>query len=302
MDINNIRLELRGPQTGLSMYDGDSYIATYRSVNDCIMDLIYRYQISEFEEIISAFNNAPNRTSVIEPYKYRGVCSEMFWPTDTIFRYVYYDNTLAGIFEKFSYHEQRAIRCEQHFSYGVQGTGIHLFNPQTSQYEMWVGGNLKSVSDIMAEAKKQGKIIPDNVLEEYKQDTEFDVFISHKSEDYAIAKKVYDVLTNEGFKVFLSEISLVNIANSDYTSAIDETLEKTHNMVVIATSIEKINSGWVQYEWSSFLNEKRSGRKKGNLITVVVDDGIIPTLPYALRQFEVMEINRADNLKNYLIR
>lgn len=299
MNLDNIRLELRGPQTGLSLYQGNTYLGTYRSLNECLLDMVYRFQIGDLETVRKAFEEAPN-CELTEPYEYRGVCTEMFWPTDQIFRYVYYRNTLSELFECFSYHEERALKYDIDFCYGVQGTGIHRWNPETKLYEFWIGGDdLKTVSDVMGRLKKAGKTIPAKLKEEFDSLSEIDVFISHKSQDYASAKNVYDEMQKMGKKAFLSEISLPIMANADYTTAIDFALDKAKGMVVIADSIDIFDSGWVHYEWSSFLNEKRSGRKTGNLVTVVRDEKDISKLPYALRQFEVMTEESLDRIREY---
>ena len=298
MNLDSIRLELTGPQTGLSLFDGKEYLATYRSVNDCILDLAYRFCVDKLENVVKAFMDKPN-CGLIVPMEYRGVCSEMFWPTDTVFRYVYYRNTLTELFECFSFHEERAMQHEEYFLYGVQGTGIHRFDPDKGCYDFWVGGNLKTVADVMNELKIRGKMIPQKLKEEYQDLDQLDVFISHKSQDYACAKAVYDLLTGRGKRVFLSEISLPAMANADYTSSIDYALEKTQGMVVIADSVDIFDSGWVHYEWSSFLNEKRSGRKSGNLITVVRDEKSVGKLPYALRQFETIPFGLLPKINEY---
>ena len=277
MNLEKIRLELRGAQTGISLFDGDFYVATYRSLNDCILDLAYHFRIEELDGVIKAFSEATN-VEIIEPFEYRGVCTEMFWPTNAVFSYVYYRNTLSSLFECFSFHEERAKKHDDYFAYGVQGTGIHRFNQQTKLYEFWVGGRIKTVSDIMTELKTLGKIIPKKLEEEFSDLEQIDVFISHKSQDYSCAKAVYDELIKYGKKLFLSEVSLPVMANTDYTFAIDNALEKAKGMIVIADSIEIFDSGWVHYEWSSFLNEKRSGRKNGNLITIVRNEESIGKL------------------------
>lgn len=280
-----MRLELRGSQTGLSLYHEGAYLATYRALNDCILDLTFHFRVHEFDPIVKAFMEAP-ACEIIEPFEYRGVCTEMFLPTDTVFSYVYYRNTLSELFECFSFHEERAKTHADFFEYGVQGIGIHRLNPQTKLYEFWVGGDVKTVSDVMRKLKESGMMVPGKLEEESEELNRIDVFISHKSQDYPLAKAVYDELTKAGCKVFLSEVSLPAASNTDYISAIDDALEKSKGMVVIADSIETFDSGWVHYEWSSFLNEKRSGRKSGNLITMVRKEEDIARLPYALRQYE----------------
>ena len=299
MPISNYHLELSGPQTGLSLYDEEYYIGTYRSANDCLMDLAYRVKASELDKIVEQFARAAN-CQVNEPYIYRGVCSELYWPNDKIYRYVYYENTLSALLEHFDYHESRAAKYDDIFQYGVQGTAIHLFDPAEHQYVYWIGGNLKSVEDVMNEVKRSHLTIPTALQEEYSLIDKVDVFISHKNEDYSMAKKVYDLLDSHGYRVFLSEVTLPAVSNADYTSEIDKALDSADHLILIADRTDKINSGWVKYEWNSFLNEKRSGRKTGNLVTLLSDNIQIGDLPYALRQMEVIQFSDMERILNYV--
>ena len=51
-----------------------------------------------------------------------------------------------------------------------------------------------------------------------------------------------------------------------------------------------LESPWVEAEWGFFINEKRSGRKSGNLVTVVTE-GLLPKeLPPSLRYYEVLSL------------
>ena len=68
---------------------------------------------------------------------------------------------------------------------------------------------------------------------------------------------------------------------------------------MIADNINKISSGWVKYEWTAFLNEKLSGRKDGNILTVITDNMNIDELPFTLRQFEVININSINQIEEW---
>lgn len=307
MRLEDLKFELRGPQTGMSVYDDTRYLGTYGSVHELMLDLIYRFEVDDLDEIVK--NSRLANQNIIEPFKYRGVCSELFWPTDKSMRYIYYCNTLSELFDKFAIHERRAAEHEDVFSYGAQGTGIYIFNKATLKYEFWVGGNeLHTVEDVMNEVKKQGLTIPSSFEEEYdpivinELTTGYDVFVSHKSDDYKIAERVYDTLLKEGLNVFLSEKSLPAIANADYIAEIDKALENTRHLIVIASDVENINSGWVRYEWSSFLNEKLSGRKNGNIITVVTNNISFDKLPLGLRHYEVINVKDISSLPKWFLR
>jgi hypothetical protein len=83
-------------------------------------------------------------------------------------------------------------------------------------------------------------------------------------------------------------LSLPKLGNAEYMKAIDEALESSRHMIVLGTSAEHLRSGWVEAEWRVFLNEKRSGRKSGNVVTVITDGMKIAEVPMSLRYYEVV--------------
>lgn len=301
MKLDDLDLRISGSQHGISLYDGNNYINDYLSVHELVLDLVYRFEIDEIERVAQKFQRLSSGRHTIEPYKYRGVCSEIFWPLDNHpYRFVYYCNSLSELFSKFAFHEERAVKYPDHFDYAPQGTGIHLFNDKTLKYELWIGGSeIKTVSDVMRRVKEEGLTIPSSLQEEFQGLGVFDVFVSHKSEDYKLAKTVYDTLSSAGYRVFLSEIVLPAVANADYVAEICKALDNSRHLVVIADSYAKISSGWVNYEWSSFLNEKLSGRKDGNIVTLVTQNMRPQDLPFSLRQFEVVGIHDLSQLPQW---
>lgn len=248
----------------------------------------FHWSVSDFEALINMFSM--KNISIHAPYRYRAVCSELFCPLEKVHRYVYYDNSLVSLLNKIEYIEKRSITHSDYFVFGVQGTVIYLFDKNKLKYKFWLGGNeIHSVSDVIRVAHDEHKFVP-NDFAEFVELNQVDVFISHKSEDFIKAKYVYDYLIFSGISTFLSEISLPALSNTDYSAEIDKALEHASNIIVIATSKENILSGWVKYEWSTFANEKRSGRKNGNIITLIDNGMNIADLPILLRQFEVLPI------------
>jgi len=114
------------------------------------------------------------------------------------------------------------------------------------------------------------------------------VFLSARSVDYGYAEEVHRFLTDSGVKAFFSHVSLPELGSSDYRREIDKALDNTQHLVVITSSRDNVLSQWVEAEWGFFINEKRSGRKPGNLITVVVGSMEISELPPSLRYYEVI--------------
>ncbi len=125
-------------------------------------------------------------------------------------------------------------------------------------------------------------------MEDSNNNKPYDVFISHKSADAALAKELYVFLKKLGFKVFFSQETLPKLGGSDYRKAIDQALDECSHMIVVGSSVENIKSSWVEAEWGLFINEKRSNRKQGNIITVITENLKIEDLPSSLRYYEVI--------------
>ena len=118
----------------------------------------------------------------------------------------------------------------------------------------------------------------------------YDVFISSKSEDYPIAERVYDFLVANGLSVFLASKELEKIGKDDYSEAIDDALNVTHHMIVVASSIEHITSEWVKYEWRTFCDDLKSGYREGKLFTILDDKLEKKQLPSSIRHKEAFTI------------
>lgn len=114
----------------------------------------------------------------------------------------------------------------------------------------------------------------------------YDVFISSKSEDYHYAEEVYDFLTASGLSVFIASEELKKIGESQYADAIDEALDDSVHIVVVASSLDNIKSKWVKYEWSTFSNDLKSGYREGNLLTILIGDFKLKDLPPSLRHHQ----------------
>ena len=117
---------------------------------------------------------------------------------------------------------------------------------------------------------------------------QYDVFISHKSEDLAWARKVYDALTEAGYRPFLSEASLQEMHEAEFQKAIDAVLETATHLVIVASSRQRIESPWVESEWRLFEGMKRSGKKGGNMVNVLSEEMKAGDLPLALTKYQVV--------------
>jgi len=132
---------------------------------------------------------------------------------------------------------------------------------------------------------------------------EYDVFLSYKSEDEVLAKKVYDYLAQSGKEVFFAKETLPQLGESEYEEMIFEAIDRSRHMILIGSNPDYLKTSWVKDEWSTFNNEIREGRKKGNLLLLLTDDiaGDKGRLPGQLRQKEIVKMSEFRNrLLSYL--
>lgn len=112
--------------------------------------------------------------------------------------------------------------------------------------------------------------IQKGILEISKKEDPFDVFICYKetdndgrrTRDSVLATDLYHQLTQEGFKVFFSRITLEDKLGTAYEPYIFAALNSAKVMVVLGTKPEFFNAVWVKNEWSRYLALIRKGEKK----------------------------------------
>ena len=98
----------------------------------------------------------------------------------------------------------------------------------------------------------------------------FDVFICYKETDdngrrtmdSVLANDLYHQLTQEGFKVFFSRITLEDKLGTEYEPYIFAALNSAKVMVVLGAKPEYFSAVWVRNEWSRFLALIRNGEQK----------------------------------------
>jgi len=121
--------------------------------------------------------------------------------------------------------------------------------------------------------ESEAKLIDDiqkGILEISNKEEPFDVFICYKetdnngrrTPDSVLATDLYHQLTNEGFKVFFSRITLEDKLGTAYEPYIFAALNSAKVMVVLGTRPEYFNAVWVKNEWSRYLSIIKNGENK----------------------------------------
>ena len=89
----------------------------------------------------------------------------------------------------------------------------------------------------------------------------YDIFICYKETaengdrtlDSVLAQDVYDALTDKGYRVFFSRISLEDKLGMEYEPYIFAALNSAKIMLAFGTDYEYFNAVWVKNEWSRYL-------------------------------------------------
>lgn len=127
----------------------------------------------------------------------------------------------------------------------------------------------------------------------------YEIFICCKSEDYELARNVYTYLVERGYRVFLADAELRKKANAEYGKVIDSALDSACHLIVVTSRKEFVESSYVESEWRTFLEEKRTGRKRGNLLTIL--KGIdVSVLPISLRKYQSFPYSDFSLIIDYL--
>ncbi len=121
--------------------------------------------------------------------------------------------------------------------------------------------------------------IQKGILEISNKEEPFDVFICYKetddngrrTKDSVLANDLYHQLTQEGFKVFFSRITLENKLGTAYEPYIFAALNSAKVMVVLGTKPEYFNAVWVKNEWSRYLALVKNSKGKKMLIPAYKD-------------------------------
>ena len=103
--------------------------------------------------------------------------------------------------------------------------------------------------------------IRQGILSVSSSEAPYDIFICYKETDShgdrtvdsVIAQNIYDVLTDKGYRVFFSRISLEDKLGQAYEPYIFAALNSAKIMLAVGTSFENYNAVWVKNEWSRFL-------------------------------------------------
>ena len=108
------------------------------------------------------------------------------------------------------------------------------------------------------------------IIEVSSREEPYDIFICYKETDETgqrtldsvLAQDLYDALTEKGYRVFFSRITLEDKLGQEYEPYIFAALNSARVMLAVGTDYEYFNAPWVKNEWSRYLQLIAAGQKK----------------------------------------
>ena len=140
--------------------------------------------------------------------------------------------------------------------------------------------------------------IQNRLLATVEKEEKYDIFISFKdkdadgkrTEDSVLAQDIYEALTDEGYQVFFSRITLRTAIAEEFEPKIFSALQSAKLMILVATSVEHIEADWVKNEWSRYL--KLMEQDAGKYLLPVYTIGVKPEqFPAMLSGLEGIQAN-----------
>ena len=123
---------------------------------------------------------------------------------------------------------------------------------------------------VYREEAKQIEEIRKGILEVSNKEDPYDVFICYKETDEkgertldsVLAQDLHDALTDKGYRVFFSRITLEDKLGQEYEPYIFAALNSAKVMLAVGTDYEYYNAVWVKNEWSRFLKLMEKDKAK----------------------------------------
>ncbi|MBQ8797573.1 MAG: TIR domain-containing protein [Oscillospiraceae bacterium] len=123
---------------------------------------------------------------------------------------------------------------------------------------------------VYREEAKQIEELRKGIIAVSANEEPYDIFICYKETaengertlDSVLAQDVYDALTDKGYRVFFSRITLEDKLGVEYEPYIFAALNSAKIMLAFGTDYDYFNAVWVKNEWSRFLKLMASDKEK----------------------------------------
>lgn len=153
------------------------------------------------------------------------------------------------------------------------------------------------------EAKEIDRIMGE-ILSISQSEEPYDIFICYKetdnnggrTPDSVIAQEIYNELTNKGYKVFFSRITLEDKLGVQYEPYIFAALNSAKVMLAIGTDYEYYNAVWVKNEWSRFI--KLAAKDKSKILIPCFKDMDAYDLPDEFKGLQSQDMGKLGYIQD----
>lgn len=164
--------------------------------------------------------------------------------------------------------------------------------------------DLAETDEIKTKYQSEGNRIAQTCKEwrETASKFDYDIFISFKASengeetrDAREMQNLYTYLTEQGYKVFFSPVSMRSIVGkADWDAYIFNALEKAKMMILYASNVEYFTTTWVENEWTRYMRMIERGTKNPDSLIVAYENFDANSLPRQLRKLQT--INAEDRM------
>lgn len=124
--------------------------------------------------------------------------------------------------------------------------------------------------NVYREQAKQIEEIRKGIIDISGKEDPYDIFICYKETaedgdrtiDSVLAQDVYDALTDKGYRVFFSRITLEDKLGTEYEPYIFAALNSAKIMLAFGTNYDYYNAVWVKNEWSRYIKLMAKDKEK----------------------------------------
>lgn len=140
----------------------------------------------------------------------------------------------------------------------------------SSDFEMVMENADPAARKVYRDEAKAIEEIRKSIVEVSSKEEPYDIFICYKETDEfgdrtldsVIAQDVYNELSEKGYRVFFSRITLEDKLGVEYEPYIFAALNSAKIMLVFGTDYEFFNAVWVKNEWSRYLKLMANDKSK----------------------------------------
>ena len=148
--------------------------------------------------------------------------------------------------------------------------------------------------------------IQKEILKVAQSEEPYDIFICFKDTeedgtkrrtvDSQYANKIYTLLSNKGYKVFFSRVTLKSKGGAQYEPVIYSALSTAKVMLLVCANPKHVNAPWVRNEWSRYAEFAEKDFSKA-LVPCLKD--VYPyDLPDELNRYQALDMSELDFYEN----